>query len=227
MHLKANPSCTPLIPEYVAVAGTDENLYIAKFFEFNKCYDLIPISGKLVVFDTKLLLCCSLYEAITTLLYNRVHRLPVINPETGNVLHIITHKRILKYLFLKIVDLPSVPSFLQQPLEQHKVGTYSDIATVRTDETIIAALNRFVEKRVSALPVLDASNKVVDIYCRFDVIVSAAFFFDFIKSRNLTDTNDNNNVCMLQYFEGVLTCTMTESLLSIMEKIVKAEVGLP
>lgn len=44
----------------------------------------------------------SLYEAIRTLIQNRIHRLPVIDPDTGNVLYILTHKRILRFLFLYV-----------------------------------------------------------------------------------------------------------------------------
>lgn len=44
----------------------------------------------------------SLYEAIRVLIHNRIHRLPVIDPYTGNVLYILTHKRILRFLFLYV-----------------------------------------------------------------------------------------------------------------------------
>lgn len=44
----------------------------------------------------------SLYDAIRTLIHNRIHRLPVIDPDTGNVLYILTHKRILRFLFLYV-----------------------------------------------------------------------------------------------------------------------------
>lgn len=44
----------------------------------------------------------SLYDAICSLVNNRIHRLPVIDQHTGNVLHILTHKRILKFLFLYV-----------------------------------------------------------------------------------------------------------------------------
>ena len=37
---------------------------------------------------------------------------------------------------------------------------------------LITALNIFVEKRISALPVVDENGCVVDIYAKFDVIVS-------------------------------------------------------
>lgn len=44
----------------------------------------------------------SLFDAIRTLIHNRIHRLPVIDPDTGNVLYILTHKRILRFLFLYV-----------------------------------------------------------------------------------------------------------------------------
>ena len=37
---------------------------------------------------------------------------------------------------------------------------------------MIEALNIFSEKKVSALPVVDKCGRVVDVYARFDVIVS-------------------------------------------------------
>lgn len=53
----------------------------------------------------------SLYNAIRSLVHKRIHRLPVIDPETGNVLYILTHKRILRFLFLYISDLPRCLKF--------------------------------------------------------------------------------------------------------------------
>ena len=40
---------------------------------------------------------------------------------------------------------------------------------------LIDALGLFVARRVSALPVIDDDNHVVDIYAKFDVIVSSLF----------------------------------------------------
>jgi CBS domain-containing protein len=40
----------------------------------------------------------NLLKAVTSLLSNRIHRLPVLDPKTGNALFIITHKRLLLFL---------------------------------------------------------------------------------------------------------------------------------
>lgn len=42
----------------------------------------------------------SLFDAVSSLIQNKIHRLPVIDPESGNTLYILTHKRILKFLKL-------------------------------------------------------------------------------------------------------------------------------
>lgn len=44
----------------------DESQIFVKFFKFHKCYDLIPTSAKLVVFDTQLLV----KKAFFALVYN-------------------------------------------------------------------------------------------------------------------------------------------------------------
>ncbi|XP_032457179.1 dentin sialophosphoprotein isoform X10 [Nasonia vitripennis] len=223
----------------------DESQIFVKFFKFHKCYDLIPTSAKLVVFDTHLLVKkaffalvyngvraaplwdssqqqfvgmltitdfikilqmyytspsvtmdeleeheldtwrkvlkeqvhplvsiepdASLYDAIKTLINNRIHRLPVIDPDTGNVLYILTHKRILRFLFLYIHELPT-PTFSNKTLEELRIGTFENIETATEDTSIILALKKFVERRVSALPIVDNDGKLVNIYSKFDVI---------------------------------------------------------
>lgn len=47
------------------------------------------------------------------------------------------------------------PSFLRQTLEELNIGTFKNIAVVRTDTPLYTALGIFVEQRVSALPVVD------------------------------------------------------------------------
>ena len=43
---------------------------------------------------------------------------------------------------------------------------------VRLDTALIEVLNTFVLRDVSALPVVDDQRRVVDVYAKFDVIVS-------------------------------------------------------
>lgn len=273
----------------------DESQIFVKFFKFHKCYDLIPTSAKLVVFDTQLLVKkaffalvyngvraaplwdsqrqkfvgmltitdfikilqmyytspnvameeleehrletwrhvlkgsvvplvsigpdCSLFDAIRMLITNRIHRLPVIEPETGNVLYILTHKRILRFLFLYINDLPK-PSYLQNKLRDLRIGTLNDIETATEDTSIIDALRKFVNRRVSALPLIDADGRLKDIYAKFDVINLAAEKTYNNLDVTLKTANEHRN----EWFEGVQKCTLDETLFDVMERIVRAEV---
>lgn len=52
-------------------AEEDESQIFVKFFRFHKCYDLIPTSAKLVVFDTQLLV----KKAFYALVYNGMDKL--------------------------------------------------------------------------------------------------------------------------------------------------------
>ncbi|NWU73979.1 AAKG1 kinase, partial [Pterocles burchelli] len=100
----------------------------------------------------------SLFDAVSSLIRHKIHRLPVIDPDSGNTLYILTHKRILKFLKLFIAEVPK-PEFMSKTLEELRIGTYSDIAVVRTSTPIYVALGIFVQHRVSALPVVDDSGK--------------------------------------------------------------------
>lgn len=161
----------------------------------------------------------SLFDAVYSLIKNKIHRLPVIDPLSGNALYILTHKRILKFLQLFMSDMPK-PAFMKQNLDALGIGTYHNIAFIHPDTPIIKALNVFVERRVSALPVVDESGKVVDIYSKFDVINLAAE-----KTYNNLDITVTQALQhRSQYFEGVVKCSKLDILETIVDRIVRAEV---
>ncbi|XP_076159369.1 5'-AMP-activated protein kinase subunit gamma-1 isoform X1 [Alosa pseudoharengus] len=161
----------------------------------------------------------SLFDAIYSLLKHKIHRLPVIDPKSGNVLHILTHKRILKFLHIFGDKIPK-PGFLQKTIDEVGIGTFKEIATVQETATIYDALSVFVDRRVSALPVVDSKGKVVALYSRFDVINLAA-----------QKTYNNLNMTMREavrrrtcFLEGVMKCYGHETLETIIDRIVRAEV---
>uniref|UniRef100_A0A8C7ZWA8 Protein kinase, AMP-activated, gamma 2 non-catalytic subunit a n=1 Tax=Oryzias sinensis TaxID=183150 RepID=A0A8C7ZWA8_9TELE len=161
----------------------------------------------------------SIFEAVYSLIKNKIHRLPVIDPISGNALYILTHKRILKFLQLFVCEMP-MPAFMKQSLQQLGVGTYSNIAYIHPDTPLITALSVFTHRRVSALPVVDHNGRVVDIYSKFDVINLAAE-----KTYNNLDVTVTQALRhRSQYFEGVMKCNRLETLETIVDRIVKAEV---
>ncbi|KAK7879548.1 hypothetical protein WMY93_033738 [Mugilogobius chulae] len=160
------------------------------------------------------------FEAVHSLIKHKIHRLPVIDPISGNALYILTHKRILKFLQLFVCEM-AMPAFMKQSLEELGVGTYSNIAYIHPDTPLYTALSLFTHRRVSALPVVDYSGKVVDIYSKFDVIGNLAAEKTY---NNLDVTVTQALKHRSQYFEGVLKCHKLETLETIVDRIVKAEV---
>lgn len=56
------------------------------------------------------------------------------------------------------------PAFMKKNLDELGIGTYHNIAFIHPDTPIIKALNIFVERRISALPVVDESG-VYWVFC--------------------------------------------------------------
>lgn len=272
------------------------NTIYVRFFSKYRCYDLVPVSAKLVIFDTQLIIkkafnalinngCRAaplwdsatqkfvgmlsvtdliqiirtyhksptikledvedqkievwrsllnqesrplvsigpddcLLDAILTLKKNQVHRLPIIDPETGNVLYILTHKRILRFLFLFYHELPQ-PSFLFRTLKELKIGTYESITTITRNSLVITALDKFIERRISALPVVDENTgKVIDIFAKHDVVQMAAEK----TYKNLSLTVGKALERQSGWFEGVVKCKLDDTLGTVIHRIVKAEV---
>lgn len=61
---------------------------------------------------------------------------------------------------------------MQKTLREVRIGSYNNIETATEDTSIITALHKFVDRRVSALPMVDSEGRLTDIYAKFDVIVS-------------------------------------------------------
>ncbi|XP_015490268.1 5'-AMP-activated protein kinase subunit gamma-3 isoform X4 [Parus major] len=96
----------------------------------------------------------SLFNAVYSLIKHKIHRLPVIEPVSGNVLHILTHKRILKFLHIFDSTIPK-PRFLKKTVQELCIGTFHDLAVVPETAPVYTALEIFVDRRVSALPVIN------------------------------------------------------------------------
>ncbi|CAB3410245.1 unnamed protein product [Caenorhabditis bovis] len=112
----------------------------------------------------------SLLEAACMLAEHRVHRLPVIDPEDGSALFILTHKRILKFLWLFGKHLAPLECLHKTPKELG-IGTWSGIRVVFPDTQLVDCLDILLNKGVSGLPVVERDTfKVVDMYSRFDAV---------------------------------------------------------
>ncbi|XP_002712528.1 5'-AMP-activated protein kinase subunit gamma-3 [Oryctolagus cuniculus] len=161
----------------------------------------------------------SLFEAVYTLIKNRIHRLPVLDPVSGTVLYILTHKRLLKFLHIFGTLLPR-PSFLCRTIQDLGIGTFRDLAVVLETAPVLTALDIFVDRRVSALPVINESGQVVGLYSRFDVIHLAAQQTYNHLDMSVGEALRQRTVCL----EGVLSCQPHETLGEVIDRIAREQV---
>ncbi|VDM96496.1 unnamed protein product [Thelazia callipaeda] len=131
--------------------------------------DLIRSEGKLMDLVT-ITAEESLLKAALLLSKHRIHRLPVMDPIDGSALFILTHKRILKFLWLFGQSL-SISDHHKKTCKELGVGTYNGIRVVFPDTSLIFCLDILLNKGVSGVPVVERSTlRVVDMYSRFDAI---------------------------------------------------------
>ncbi|VDM62756.1 unnamed protein product [Angiostrongylus costaricensis] len=108
-----------------------------------------------------------LLEAARLLVQHRVHRLPVFDPDTGSPLFILTHKRLLKFLWCFFFH----PEFHVRTAKDLNVGSWVGIRVVFPDTLLTDCLDILLNKGVSGVPVVERDTfKVVDIYSRFDAV---------------------------------------------------------
>lgn len=123
--------------ELFGLSEEDESQIFVKFFKFHKCYDLIPTSAKLVVFDTHLLV----KKAFFALVYNgkftfarlQEKRLPDNNEIFSGVraapLWDSSRQQFVGMLtitdFIKILQMYyTSPSVTMDELEEHELDTW-------------------------------------------------------------------------------------------------------
>eukprot|EP00742_Colponemidia_sp_Colp-10_P003718 GILJ01003957.1.p1 GENE.GILJ01003957.1~~GILJ01003957.1.p1 ORF type:complete len:336 (-),score=34.50 GILJ01003957.1:113-1120(-) len=109
----------------------------------------------------------TLYEACSLLKDHRIHRLAVIDGEHHVVLCTVTHDLILQYI---VSQFRSNATLFHHQLRDLEIGTFRHVITVQPETPLIDILQMLVEHRISAIPIVDASGVLLDVYCRSDIL---------------------------------------------------------
>uniref|UniRef100_A0A8C6TJ54 CBS domain-containing protein n=1 Tax=Neogobius melanostomus TaxID=47308 RepID=A0A8C6TJ54_9GOBI len=209
-----------------------------RFMKCHKCYDIVPTSSKLVVFDTTL----QVKKAFFALVANGVRAAPLWESKKQSFVGMLTITDFINIL-TRYYKSPMVQIY---ELEEHKIETWRELYLQETFKPLVhicpdasvfdaflqlfvceMAMPAFMKQTCSPTaacrrcPVVDHSGKVVDIYSKFDVIVKLAAEKTY-NNLDLTVTQALKH--RSQYFEGVLKCHRLETLETIVDRIVKAEV---
>ena len=277
----------------ISLGGRDKTRLLLNFFKYHKCYEILPKSAKVIIFDTqfpvrktfptlvshgirsaplwdaqkkllvgmitvtdfirillhldnenlsmddlekhtlhnwkKLLrptrkpLCSigpdqSLHDAINLLNKNRVHRLLMIDPINGDVLYILSHKRILRFLFVYLNEFPEL-TFFHKKLLDLNIGTFEDIISVTDSTTIKEAFRLLLDKDISALPILDENGVLINVYAKYEVLnlVSEKLYLNL--SLTIGEVRDKKK----DWEEKLQKCSSSITLYEALEIIVRTE----
>jgi len=102
----------------------------------------------------------TLYDSLMTSLQllhdHNLEGLPIRDGINGDVIHVITRKRLLRFLHLFLHEVPS-PAFMTQTLWESGLGRWGaeEVATINRDSNLAQALELISEFRLSGIPVVE------------------------------------------------------------------------
>ncbi|EGN98976.1 hypothetical protein SERLA73DRAFT_53729 [Serpula lacrymans var. lacrymans S7.3] len=180
----------------------------------------------------------TLYDAAKLLIQTHARRLPLLDndSETGQevIVSVLTQYRLLKFIS---INCTKEIHQLHLSLRKLKIGTYvsstippSDspdgqnpywpIATATLDTPVFDVVHMFSERAISAVPIIDDEGVVVNLYETVDVITLVRL--GVYQSLDLTISEALNQ--RSPDFPGVVICTASDSLGTLLELIKKRRV---
>ncbi|KAI1390901.1 CBS-domain-containing protein [Hypoxylon trugodes] len=153
-----------------------------------------------------------LYEACSRMLKSRARRIPLVDidheTERETVVSVITQYRILKFI---AVNTEQHTMLLKQSVREIGLGTYNNLATAKMTDSVLEVINLMVVHNISAIPIIDKNNVVLNVFEAVDVIPCIkGGVYDELKStvgEALTKRPED--------FQGIYTCQEDDRLDSI------------
>jgi len=179
----------------------------------------------------------TLYDAAKLLIQTHARRLPLLDydTETGHeiIVSVLTQYRLLKFIS---INCPKEIQQLHLSLRKLKIGTYvsssspSDvpegqnpyhpIATASLNTPVFDVVHMFSERAISAVPIIDEDGIVVNMYETVDVITLVRL--GAYQSLGLTISEALKQ--RSPDFPGVVICTVSDSLGTLLQLIKKRRV---
>ncbi|KAG9050552.1 AMP-activated serine/threonine-protein kinase regulatory subunit [Tulasnella sp. UAMH 9824] len=167
-----------------------------------------------------------LYEACQYLQKTHARRLPLLDQDqqTGDevVLSVLTQYRVLKFIAINCREIPhlhlglkdlGIGTYVSPTASiEHPENPYWPIKTATLNTTVFDVVHMFSKDGISAVPIIDENGVVTNLYETVDVItlvrLGAYQSLDLTISSALSQRSPD--------FPGVITCTGTDSLASLM-----------
>ncbi|KAF0716644.1 Aste57867_2728 [Aphanomyces stellatus] len=161
----------------------------------------------------------TLLQACMLLQEHHLHRLAIFDADQNSVLSILTHAGILEYL---VSTFREQRRLFDQSILELGIGTFSNLVTIPEDTPLIHVLHTLMERRISAVPIVDANGVVTHLYSVSDVT-------ELVKDRALSQLDAPvGEILRVQMAEGLLgdnlhLCTKHDTLHMMFEKFAAAK----
>ncbi|KAF7320421.1 CBS-domain-containing protein [Mycena kentingensis (nom. inval.)] len=172
----------------------------------------------------------SMLDAAKVLIKTHARRLPLLDhdSETGHevIVSVLTQYRLLKFVAM---NCPSEIQQLHHTLRRLKIGTYVNgsgltpfhpIATATLETPVYDVVQMFSTRQISAVPIVNEAGIVVDMYETVDVLTLVRLGV----YHNLDLTVGEALKTRSPDFLGVVICTASDSLKTLLELIKKRRV---
>ncbi|RYP41535.1 hypothetical protein DL767_000962 [Monosporascus sp. MG133] len=162
-----------------------------------------------------------LYEACSRMLKSRARRIPLVDTddETGRetIVSVITQYRILKFI---AVNTEQHTMLLKKTVREINLGTYKKLYTAMMSDTVLDVINQMVVHNISAVPIVDKNNVVLNVFEAVDVIhcIKGGVYED------LTYTVGEALCKRADDFPGIYTCQEDDRLESIFTTVRQSRV---
>ncbi|KAI9230612.1 MAG: hypothetical protein DHS80DRAFT_12142 [Piptocephalis tieghemiana] len=115
--------------------------------------------------------CDSLVDAAKTMLERKARRLPLVDVDGSGddvIVGVLTQHRLLRFL---AVNFPDIDAFQENAqVKELGIGQYEDVATATLETPVAQVIRKFVERRVTAVPIIDDQGVVLNVYEKADVL---------------------------------------------------------
>ncbi|KAG5923474.1 hypothetical protein E4U42_004951 [Claviceps africana] len=162
-----------------------------------------------------------LYEACRRMLKTRARRIPLVDVDEGTgketVISVITQYRILKFI---AVNNEHNTVMLKKTVRDIGLGTYSNLATIHMNHTVLDAIHMMVDRNISCIPIVDSENRVLNAFEAVDVIPC-------IRGGTYEELDDTVGEALCKRPDdspGIYTCSEEDRLDSLFDTIRKSRV---
>ncbi|KAI8814014.1 hypothetical protein BJ742DRAFT_746718 [Cladochytrium replicatum] len=199
---------------YEAALQEIEQLQIATLREFERKQNLVAVNT-VTIHPME-----SLSDACRLLVEHDLRRLPLIdsNEDGEMIVSVITQYKILKYIaanvrFQRVAKFfHSGSEHMSKTVGELKIGTYGNIAVASPTSQIVDVLRLFIKHKISAVPIVDENNNVLDVYEKIDVLALA-------KDGSYSNLEVPVKDALVKRSPAIHTCTITDTLGAILETI--------